>query len=70
MDRFNFTSDSEGHSFLAYQMDISGVLTRSRKVFTRGTDSWHAQFDAGLLCCDKGQLFIKIMVFTNYGCNL
>jgi len=34
-----------------------------------GTDSWHAQFDAGLLFCDKWQVFIKIMVFTYYGCN-
>jgi len=49
-------------AILAYQIGISGVLPA-------GTDSWHAQFDAGLLFCDKGQIFIKIMAFTYYGCN-
>jgi len=44
-------------TWLAYHTNISGVLTVLEKsIFTRGTDCWHAQFDAGLLFLWQGTI--------------
>jgi len=51
--------------FRAYQTDISSVLTVLENLsLPAGTGIRHAQFDTGLLNCDKGQVFGIYIIIT------
>jgi len=51
---------SQRQRFLAHQTDVFGVLTVVEKSgFTRGTDSRHAQIDAGRLFVTRDKYLLK-----------